>query len=86
LDGVGRLDPFADHFIRFAVVGVSKVVVGDAGNLDVQVDAVEERAGEAGAEEDHDVSKEENIKDNIKDLTFENCENILSSLLTVFYF
>jgi hypothetical protein len=82
LDGVGRLDPFADHFIRFAVVGVSKVVVGDAGNLDVQVDAVEERAGEAGAEEDHDVSKEENIKD----LTFENCENILSLLLTVFYF
>ena len=47
LHGAGGLDAGADGFGRFAGVGAVEVAEVDGRDLDVDVDAVEERAGEA---------------------------------------
>ena len=47
LNGAGRLHPGTDRRRGFALGGIGEIAMGDPGHLDLQVDAVEQRAGEA---------------------------------------
>ena len=45
----GAIDPLADGAARFTRLDISEILVGDAGNLNMQVDTVKQRAGEFAA-------------------------------------
>ena len=43
------IDPLADKLRRFAGVATGEVLIADGRHFDLNVDAVEERAGDTGA-------------------------------------
>ena len=43
------IDPLADELRRFAGVAAGEILIADGRHFDLNVDAVEERAGDAGA-------------------------------------
>jgi len=49
LEFAGAVDAVADRPACFSVARIGELLVADAGDLDVQVDAVEQRSGEARA-------------------------------------